>query len=148
MASVSVSHMILFIASIVIAGGVAGTLTDQVGRLSDAIDDQGLDVSEEVRTDIEIISDSGSSVYNDTTGNITLLVKNTGSKKLVANSQQIDVLINGTYRSNFQTTVVDGSDWDTNNVIEMVIHIGQLSSDDHRVKLIVNGDQEVFTFRS
>lgn len=147
MASVSVSTLVIFITSLVIAVGVAGTLTTEVARLSDAIDDQGLHASQTVRTDIEIISDGGSPVYDSGTENVTLLVKNVGSRDLPAEADRIDVLIDGQYQSTVGVTVVDGSEWDTDDVVELEISTGGLATGDHRAKVIVSGDEEVFEFR-
>mgnify|MGYP000642795114 FL=1 len=147
MASVSASHLILFIASLVIAAGVAGTFTQGISRLSQGIDDQSLEVSQEVRTDIEVISDAGSPVYNNSTNTVTLLVKNTGTADIPADSQFIEILVDGRYRTNVTVTVVDGEEWRPNNVVRLEIGGVDLSSGDHRAKLIVNGDEEVFAFR-
>jgi flagellar protein FlaG len=148
MASVSASHLILFIASLVIAAGVAGTFTQGISRLSQGIDDQSLEVSEEVRTDIEVISDPGSPVYNNSTNTVTLLVKNTGTSEIPADSRFIEVLLDGTYRANVTVTVVDGETWRPNNVVRLELTGSDLSPGDHRAKLIVNGDEEVFRFRT
>lgn len=149
MASVSTSHLILFIASMVIAAGVAGTFTNSIADVSAAIDDRTLDASREVRTDVEIISDAGSPVYN-TSGenNITLLVKNTGSRQLRASADALDVLLDGAYRTNVTVTVVDGVAWTEGGVVRVEISAPSLTSGDHRVKLIVEGDEEVFEFRT
>ncbi|WP_251330210.1 flagellar protein G [Haloplanus pelagicus] len=147
MASVSASHLILFIASLVIAAGVAGTFTQGISRLSQGIDDQSLEVSEEVRTDIEVISDAGSPVYNNSTNTVTLLVKNTGTSDLDNDSRFIEILIDGQYRTNVTATVVDGTEWRPNNVVRLEIGGVDLSAGDHRAKIIVNGDEEVFAFR-
>ena len=150
MASVSASHLILFIASMVVAASVAGVFTDTVGRLSQAISDQGLDVSENVRTDVEVISDSGSSAVYNSSGNdnITLHVKNTGSQTLPAELNTIDVFVDGHYETDVTLTLLsDGTQWRPGDVV--VLEISQsLSNGDHRVKLIVNADEEVFEFRS
>lgn len=148
MASVSVSHLIIFITSLVVAAGVAGTLTTQVEGVSQAIDDQGLDVSREIRTDIEVISDAGSDeVYDDGANELTLLVKNTGSRTLANDSSQVDVLVNGTYQGDVSITVLDATDWEPTAVAEITVSNVGLSSGDHRVKVIVTGDEEVFAFR-
>jgi len=149
MASVSATHMILFIASMLVAASVAGVLTDQVSNLSQAINQQGLDASKDVRTDIEIISDSGSSnIYDNTTANITLYVKNTGSQRLEPNANALDVLVDGKYEASLNVTVIGDSVWDPNDVAEVVIDLpSQLSGGGHRVKVIANGDEEVFEFR-
>ena len=153
MASVSVSHMILFIASMLIAASVAGVFTSTVDQLSQAIDDQGLRVSDDVRSDIEIISDNGTGacVYDcDGNGNLTLLVKNTGSSELIGRAEQIDVLVDGRYQSPADVTVTvlgDAQTWNRNEVVRIEVNEPGLSSGDHRAKVVVNGDEEVFEFR-
>lgn len=153
MASVSVSHLILFIASMVIAVSVAGVFTTSVDDLAQAIDDQGLQVSDNVRTSIDIISDTGSdNIYDNANETTTVYVKNTGSQSLVPEERQIDILLNGEFQSSESiesiTVLSDGNDdtWDRNEVIEIVIN-GQLDSGDHRLLIIVNGDEETIHFR-
>jgi flagellar protein FlaG len=141
--------MILFIAGIVVAVGVAGALTGQVQELSGAIDDTGLDVAEEVRTDVEVISDAGSQVYNASGGqNLTLYVRNTGSARLDAAGSTVDLLLDGRYESALSVTVLDGPSWGPTNVARLDVSVGSLSPGDHRAKVIVNGDEEVFQFRT
>ena len=153
MASVSVSHMILFIASMIIAASVAGVFTSSVDELAGAIDDQGVQVSENVRTSIEIISDSGAgnTIYQGdaTSGTITILVKNTGTNQLVPDGTQIDVLVDGQFKASSDVNVEllgDGQQWSESEVVRLTIDHA-LETGDHRVKVIVNGDEDVFRFR-
>jgi flagellar protein FlaG len=142
--------MIIFIASIVVAASVVGVFTDSVNQLSNAIDDQGVTVSNDVRTDIEVISDSGSdNVYNsDGAENITLHVKNTGSNTLHDGPAGLDVFVNGTFAGPFGTELKNSADaWRPGEVLELEID-QSLGAGDHRVKVIVNGDEEVFEFRT
>ncbi|MFC6975170.1 flagellar protein G [Halomicroarcula sp. GCM10025709] len=156
MASVSVSHLIIFIASMMIAASVAGVFTDTVGQLSSAVSEQGLDVSSDVRTDIEIISDSGSSAIYDSSGNgnITLHVKNTGSEGLAADPGELDVFVDGEFATAYSVRLMPdgGLSWDPGDVVRLEISTGALANwqpgGDHRVKVIVNGDEEVFEFRT
>lgn len=150
MAGVSASHLIIFIASMMVAASVVGVFTDSVGQLSDAIDQQGVQVSSDVRSDIEVISDSGSSAIYNSSGseNITLHVKNTGSETLPARADQMDVLVNGLYETDVTVTLLGGADlWRPGEVVRIEIS-ESLSPGDHRVKIIVNGDEEVFEFRT
>lgn len=153
MASVSISHMILFIASMLIAASVAGVFTTSVDRLSGAIDDQGLQVSDNVRTDIEVISDNGTGacVYDcGGSGNLTLLVKNTGTQRLAAQPDQIDVLVDGQFQpvDDKRVEVLGDTDtWDRGTVIRLNVSEPGLNSGDHRARVIVNGDEEDFNFR-
>jgi len=152
MASVSVSHLILFIASMLIAASVAGVFTSSVDELASAIDDRGVQVSDNVRTDIEIISDSGSeNVYNaDGNNNVTLLVKNIGSNDLVVSDTQIDVLINGQFKTSGEVSVEllgEGERWSPNEVVRIEVADDNLGTGDHRAKVIVNDAEAVFEFR-
>jgi flagellar protein FlaG len=146
MASVASSHMILFVASMIVAAGVAGTFVDSVSEVSAAIDDRSLDISREVRTDIEVISDPTTGVY-DGNGTVTLYVKNTGSSRLRNDSAAVDVVLDGRYRTGVTVTVVDGTAWDEHSVARIEISV-TLAPGDHRVRLSVNGDRELFRFRT
>jgi flagellar protein FlaG len=150
MASVSVSHMILFIASMLIAASVAGVFTETVGQLSSAIDDQGLQVSEDVRTDVEIISDSSVDAYNDT--HLRLHVKNTGSEPLVPVTDEINLFVDGRFVPADDVSVKllsDGDLWRPGDVVRVDVTDDSFGiSGDVRVKLVVNGDEEVFEFRT
>jgi flagellar protein FlaG len=150
MASVSVSHLILFIASMAIAASVAGVFTSSIGQLSNAVSEQGLDVSSDVRTDVEIISDSGSdTIYDENPDTITIHVKNTGSETLSPTPGQIDVFVDGAFASDYTVTLEPdgGNSWRPGDVVR--IEIAQsLADGDHRIKLIVNGDEEVFEFNT
>jgi flagellar protein FlaG len=147
-ASVSVSHLILFIASMMIAASVAGVFTSSIGQLSGALSEQGLDVSSDVRTDIEVISDSGSdAIYNATSETITLYVKNTGTERLAAEPGQLDVLVDGQFVTDYTVARADGTGaWQPGSVVRVDI-AQSLSTGDHRVQLTVNNDEEVFEFR-
>jgi flagellar protein FlaG len=151
-ASVSSSHLILFIASLLIAASVAGTFTQGVQRLSSALGDRSVDVSGDVRTNVEVISDPGSGAVYNSSGNenVTVLVKNTGSRDLEAASDQIEVLLNGKYQTGVSMSVVDGSAWRVGNVAEIEIDPSEAldSNTDYRVKIIINGDEEVLEFRT
>jgi flagellar protein FlaG len=143
-ADISMPSLILFIASIVIAAGVAGVLVDTVTGISSALDDRGADLSTEVRTDVEVISDPESGVYDGQ--NLTLYVKNTGLRTLPPSADAVDVLVDGTYQTEVTLTIVDGDDWRPHNVAELTVSGLSLPAGDHRVKLVVDGDEEVFEF--
>lgn len=151
MASVSVSHLVLFIASMLVAATVAGALVTGVDRISSSVTDRSLETSEEVRTDLVIISDAGSdAVYDDPNGTITLVVKNTGSSNLDARAGQIDVLVDGEYvpRSDVNVTSLEGDDaaWETGSSVRVEVD-RSLGGGDHRAQVSANGDEEVLRFR-
>ena len=152
MASVSVSHMILFIASILVAASVAGVFTNSISQVSEAVDQRGVSLSKDVRTDIEIISDSGSSNVYYGTDTITIHVKNTGSETLTAEPEQRGGFVNGKYQTtgNMKVTLLNGaSTWGPGDVAKVEIsNQGDSLSGDHRVKVIINQDEEVFKFNT
>ena len=118
MASVSISHLVIFIASLLVASAVAGTLVTGVDRISESVGDRSIETSETIRTDIEIISDTGSdAVVQDDT--IVALVKNTGSTSLDPDPRQLDVLLNGQYvpRQNVTVEPVTDDTWNGGDVV-------------------------------
>ena len=150
MAGASVSEMILFIAALVVAASVAGTLTTQVDRVSDSLGDRSLDLSQDIRADVTVISDPGATVYDrNGNGNVTVFVRNTGSSGLPADAETIDVLFDGTYQSDVAVTVVTGGPgWSRGGVVNVTFQPSSVPSGDHRVKLIVREDEELFEFRT
>jgi flagellar protein FlaG len=136
---------------------VAGVFTSSVGRLSEAIDDRGVQISDSVRTDIEVISDNGTGacVYNcEGNGNLTLLVKNTGTETLPARGDLVSVIVDGEFQtaSNVGVTVLgDAERWRPSDVVRIEVSGLGLTKgsplDDHRAKITINGDEEIFQFR-
>ncbi|AUV81560.1 flagellar protein G [Salinigranum rubrum] len=148
MAEISVPTLILFIASIVIAAGVAGVLIDTVSGISNAVDDRGGDVSRSIKTDAEIISDPEAGVYDDVNDTLTLYVKNTGVRTLPVDSATVDLFVDGRYQTSLTLSVVSGSEWTPNAVVRIDATGVSLSPGDHRVKLVVDTDEETFDFRT
>lgn len=155
MAGVSISHAIIFVASMVVAAAVAGVLVTGVGQIGDSIADRSGDTSEMIQTDIEIISDAGASnaIYNSTTDEITVLVKNTGSLDLAADTRQLDVLVNGQYANGISVTSLSGSQstWETSSVLRVTVtEVGGTPpalSGDVRVTVVVNENEDLLRFR-
>jgi flagellar protein FlaG len=152
MASASVSSLIIFIASLVVAASVAGTLVTQVGDITNSVTQSGDDVEENINTDVVIISDAGrpDSIY-DGSQPITVLVKNTGSRTLATDPGQLDVLVNGSYVAESELTVTkadgNGGSWGAGEVVTVEV-ARDLAAGDHRVTVIVNGNEEVLRFRT
>ncbi len=139
--------MIMFIAAMLIAVSVAGTMVTNVGEVSSSIDAKSADAAKKIDTEVEIISDPGSSaVYDSGSDTVTVLVKNTGSARLSTDAGRLDVLVDGQYAGSKSLTIVDGSDWRRGNVAELDLTGQDLDSGAHRVVIVVNGDREVFEF--
>lgn len=149
MASVSASHLIIFVASLVIAAGVVGTLTTGVERVSSSIDDGSLDVSQQIRMDMSVISDSGAD-YPNNESNVDIHVRNTGSQSVPIEESSIDVVFNGEFLGSdrFEVADANGDDtvWRPGGVIRITLDSPELDND-NRLFLSVNGDEETFEFR-
>lgn len=150
MAGASISHLVLFIASLLIAGTVVGAAFTGVDQFNDAMEDRSISAAEQLRTDIAIISDPASNAIYDGE-NVTVLLKNVGETNLAADVRQVDVLLNGQYvaQADINATVVDGEPgrWQTRDVLRLTIATDGLTDGDHRVSVSVNGVQEALNFR-
>lgn len=153
MASVSVSHLIIFIAALTVAVGVATTLTVNVESMSVSLDERGDSVAQDIETDISIISDAGSpdSIYStdeEGNGEVTLLVKNTGNRPIHTDSGDIDVLINGQYQNAIDIDVIgnEGSTlWAEGEVVRMTVN-ETLDGGDHRATVRVRSNEDTLRF--
>jgi flagellar protein FlaG len=87
-------------------------------------------------------------VYNATNDTVTLYVKNTGIRTLPSDASAVDLFIDGQYRTNTTMTVVDDAEWTPDAVVELTVSGVSLAAGDHRVKLVVDRDEEVFEFRT
>jgi flagellar protein FlaG len=144
-ASTSASSLILFIAAVTIAAGVATTMVTSISDVSQSMDDQSVDVARAIDTDVEVISDPGSGAVYDGKGTVTLLVKNTGGRTIDADPDAVDVLVDGRYvpAANRSTEVVDGQRWEPGSVVRLTVE-ADLDPGSHRVSVVLDGDEEVF----
>lgn len=150
MASVSISELVLFIAALAVAAGVATTLSANVMDISNAVSERGGGVADKIETEVEIISDPGSpsSVYDENSTTVSILVKNTGERTLDASPSGVDVLVDGQYATVENVTVVSGgAQWRSGEVVRVNVS-RTLSPGDHRVVVYVGEDEEVLRFRT
>jgi len=143
MASVSASHLIIFVASLVIAAGVVGTLTTGVERVSSSIDDGSLDVSQQIRMDMTILNDPGAEYDGE------IYVRNTGSQPVPIDESEFDVVLNGQFNTGFEVEDINDGEstvWRPGEVVEISGIDHGLRDGDNRLFLTVNGDQELFEF--
>ncbi len=153
MASQSVGSLILFIASLVVAAGVAGTLSTGVQRVSSSIDEGSLDTAQQIRSDIEIVNDPGRNY--DHNNDLTIYVKNTGTQGILNKSESFNIIANGNFVPNSDITVSDANNnnldaFREGDVAEVVIPDSYIQGpdDDNRILVTVNSDDEVLQFRT
>jgi len=157
MGSVSASHLVIFIASLIVAAGVAGTLVTEVDRVTGSITDQSDGMSESIETDVQIISDRSDygAIYDQSANNVTLLVKNVGGTDLSARPDRVDVLIEGRFVPPERVTVelVEGSrtEWVPGSVIRIEADLdGTVDALDGETRgsVAVKGNEDTIRFRA
>ena len=160
MSGVSASTLVIFIASILVAAGVAGTLVTTVGDISTSAETRGDAITESIDSDIELLNDGGGSsfyVEDDTnnTAEITVYVRNTGSTTLSKNESELDVLVNGLFvqDGNLNITSMNGDNtqdsWAEDEVIEIVISLDeQLSGSGNRLTVSPAGTERSLEFNA
>lgn len=146
MASVSSAHLILFIASIVVATAVAGTVIVEVGQVGDAIEMRGDGVADDIETEITIINDEnrGDAVVDEDNGTVTIYAKNIGSGHLAADPVGMDAFVDGSYTTIASVERIDDPDateWGPGSVvaIELELEDGPDPGDELSVVIIVQG---------
>ena len=158
MAGVSISHAIMFVASLVVAAAVAGVLVAGVDQVGASLADRSTDVSDSIAADVTVISDPGApgAIYDSETDELVLLVKNTGSSSLAADQRQLDLLVRGQLVVDNVTVerVDDPEDpvWPQNSVVRVTVANASErdlvdETGDNRVVVDVDGTRDTIEFR-
>lgn len=82
MAGTSASHIIWFIAAVIAATAISGVMVTTVIEMADRLEDKGRSISGELAYDISIENDVVMVPYNKTSHNLTIYIKNTGSREI------------------------------------------------------------------
>ena len=152
MSGVSASTLVIFIASILVAAGVAGTLVATVGDISNSAETKGDAITESIDADFEILNDGGGTkFYDNSTTNITFYIRNTGSNALFQNPNNINVLVNGQFEQDItiQSVTSDSNDdvWAEDEVLEIEVSLGRtLSGSGNRLTVSTKGTERSIEF--
>lgn len=148
MASVSSAHLVLFIAAVIVAAALAGTVTDSANRVGQAIEDQAVDDSEDIDAEIRVVSDaeSPSAVYDNASETLTLLVKNTGGGTLPASPDSVTVLVDGAYQTDVRTTVLEDDAWRPGSLLRVRVNVSLPPDTKTRVVVEPRGARDHFVF--
>jgi len=143
----SIAQLILFIALVIAALGLAGTFVETAGYLSNAVSEHGDRVETAADADVEIISDPRSgAVWNGSADRVTVLVKNVGEGRLPATPGAVDVLIDDALVTNESITVVgSGDDWTPGEVVRIRFN-RSLPDGHHRLSVSVDGAKDHLQF--
>jgi len=141
----SVTHMIFFIAAVVVAASMAGVFISVGYEMAQKIDVESEAMTEAMQSEIAIINDPAMVPYDGTS--LTKYVENTGSSTL--DTQGLFVMIDGGYSNDtaLQTLGSEGAQWVPSAVLQITINIS-LAPGDHVVKVITgDGEADSLTFR-
>jgi flagellar protein FlaG len=141
----SVTHMIFFIAAVLVAGSMAGVFLSVGYEMAKKIELESESMTEAMQSDIAIINDPAMMPYDGTS--LTLYVENTGSSTLMTSG--LFVMMDGSYVNDTVLQVVgrSGAEWIPSTVLQITINIS-LVPGDHNVKVITgDGEADSLTFR-
>ena len=135
--STSATHIIFFIASVVIAGGFIGVAASVIVNITNGIQDRGNMISKQLSEDFEIINDPQRMTNNP----VIFYLKNTG--KIALSTQDITVLIDGIA---INSTTDYNNSWLPGDTITLTAY-ANLSSGSHVAKIVLDdGFSKTFDF--
>lgn len=142
------AFVILFIGGIIAILGVVGAVADQAVSFNQAVDDRSESVGGEMRTDVTVLNDPGSSStsYDDANETLTLYLENTGSRTLPPDPDALDVLVDGRYVTDVSVAVLEGDDWHPGAVVRLRANVSLAADESHRAVVRVDGARSVYEF--
>jgi len=125
--STSATHIIFFIASVVIAASFVGIAATAIINISEGIEDRGDMVAKQLSADFQVINDPERVSNNP----VVLYLKNTG--KVPLSTSHITILIDGDSIDSF---TVSSDLWMPGDTVTLTINVN-LSSGEHVVKIVL-----------
>lgn len=142
--SLTGTHVIFFIASVIIAGAVSGVIIAVITDVSNSLSDRGERVQEQLDTEFKIINDPDD-IPTDGTDYLFYL-KNIGGRELATTNDTFNIFLDGEFiviaNYNFSDTSIQPDE-----VATLYIDDGEISSGDHTLRVV--GPQAIkdeFTF--
>jgi flagellar protein FlaG len=136
MASNVFSEIIIFVSVLIIAAAVSGILATTTHKLSLGMNNKGDILSSKLSQDFEIINDPGDVPRNQSTGIISIYIKNTGKTPITFNKGVLTVLIDGEVKSINSTAVVDSTSELLNPSMVGKIDVNYNTTGYHRIKVV------------
>jgi flagellar protein FlaG len=138
MAAQAASEMIFFVGSVVISAALVGVFFAATSQVSDSIRANADASASSFESSITVLNDPAHVAYNNTSGNFTLWVKNTGSRPLSINNT-IMIFDGRTVANNSYLTAFAGNytSWAPQVTVVFTITGTSLTpSTDHFIKVI------------
>ncbi|RLI75239.1 flagellar protein G [Archaeoglobales archaeon] len=144
----SASHMIFFIASILVAASVSAVLFVTVQKMSIEIQEQGEHLKQIISTDFEIINDPDSiPSASSIDGTIyTFYIKNTGTNSIVFTPETVTVIIDGLVVGNNDLSLTPYGKLKAGEVGQINVTT-TLNTGDHKITVVLeNGISDTLEF--
>ncbi|CAD6492938.1 MAG: Archaebacterial flagellin [Candidatus Argoarchaeum ethanivorans] len=136
MAGSSTSELIFFIASLIVATGLAAAVGTTTLSISKSMHDNGMILSEQYKSSITVINDPVNTFNN-------IYVKNTG--RTILYPDLVDVFIDGTFTYVNNSTIEEGTHWTRGDVLNIT---APLPNGTHTVRVVVeSGVSDTFIYR-
>jgi archaeal flagellar protein FlaG len=143
-ADTSVTHMIFFVAAIIVAGSMAGVFLTVGYNVAVSIDHSSDALSEQMNTGIRIINDPAMMPY--TGNNLSVYVENTGTELITPST--LAIMLDGIFINDSTSQIMGGgARWGPSVVLQINI-VEPLASGDHYVKIVTkSGVSDTLAFR-
>lgn len=144
MSDTSTTHVIFFIAAILVASSLAGVFIGMSSNIASAIESRGNSYSDKLETSITIVNDQTMMPYSNST--LTVYVKNTGSSILLPTD--LLFMVDGSDQNSSNWSIIGSSaEWAPSTVLQVQLNI-ILANGDHSVKVVTsNGISDQMDFR-
>ncbi len=131
--SLTGTHIIFFIAAVIVASLVSGILISVTMNISTSLSEKGDRIQEQLDTDFEIINDPDN--IPDVGGYYRFYLKNIGGKKLVTTNETFQLFVDGdliaTTNYNFTDESIQSSE-----VTEIFVVNSTISSGGHTLRIV------------
>jgi archaellum component FlaG (FlaF/FlaG flagellin family) len=138
--SEAVEQLVLFVAVVGLAAVGVGVVVSAGFGVSDAVEESAADQARQFDTAVTVVSDRRVGVYDNATGDLTLLVKNVGRRTLPATPGAVDLLVDGQFVPVDGVTVVDGADWRPGGVARVTADLAPETRPDRVVVSVGTAD--------
>ena len=146
MPGTAISHMIFFIASIVVATMVVGGLYVVSQDFIDALEEKGQANSDSLRTTVVILNDPVAMPYDNVTDELHVYVKNVGQRGIDIAS--VLVFVDGFPMVPDNATVVGGGVWTPGTTLDVIVTV-TIADGDYSLKVTVeHGSSDSIWFRT
>ncbi len=131
--SVSGTHVIFFIVSMIIAGSVSGVFIAVITNVSTSLSERGDRVQEQLDTDFKIINDNEN--IPDVNGYYRFYLKNIGGKKIITTNETFQIFVDGDIISTTKYNL-SVNNIKIGEVATIYVLNSEISSGDHTLRVV------------